>query len=172
MYNTTLRNEKDVKFDVCARTYALSELQTVPTSVPVQQGAHAIARARTSTHVDLRALLTTHSAHARNSAPTDRAPEATTQAHKVYRSSKQPPPVSPACACSLAWPLAGRRGSPLPLLDTLAATQRPSKKVTSTLTSASPRDQRSRFSRKSCRRVERSSPSMSKTAASASWSAR
>ena len=147
-------------------------VQTSRCACAVQHGVHAIARARTSTHVDLRALLTTHSAHARNSAPTDRAPEATTQAHKVYRSSKQPPPVSPACACSLAWPLAGWRGSPLPPLDTLAATQRPSKKVTSTLTSASPRDQRSRFSRKSCRRVERSSPSMSKTAASASWSAR
>ena len=143
-------------------------VQTSRCACAVQHGVHAIARARTSTHVDLRALLTTHSAHARNSAPTDRAPEATTQAHKVYRSSKQPPPVSPACACSLAWPLAGRRGSPLPPLDTLAATQRPPKKLPSTLSSATPRDQRSRSLRKVSRRVETFSPSMSRTAGSAS----
>ena len=73
MYNRTLRNEKDVKFDARARTYALRLLQTVPTSVPVQQGAHANARARAITHGDLRARRSSHATHARSSAPTQTA---------------------------------------------------------------------------------------------------
>ena len=143
-------------------------VQTSRSACAEQHGDHANARARTFTHGDLRALSSPHSAHARNSPPTDCEPEATTQAHKAHRSSRQPPRESPACACGLAWPLAGRRGSPLPPLDTLAATQRPPKKLPSTLSSATPRDQRSRSLRKVSRRVETFSPSMSRTAGSAS----
>ena len=102
MYNITLRNEKDVKFDVCARTYALSELQTVPTSVPVQQGAHAIARACAFTHGDLRARRSSHATRARSSAPTDREPEARPKASAYIGLATQPPRLCPACARSLA----------------------------------------------------------------------
>ena len=145
-------------------------VQTSRSACAEQHGDHANARARTFTHGDLRALSSPHSAHARNSPPTDCEPEATTQAHKAHRSSRQPPRESPACACGLAWPLAGRRGSPLPPLHTLAAAQRPTKKVPSTFSSATPRGQYSCFLRKNCRRDERTSPSKSRTARSASGS--
>ena len=67
-----------------------------------------------------------------------------------------------------ARPHAGRRGAPEPPLHTLALTQRPSKTMSTTFSSASPRDQRASFLRMACRRVERSSPSMSSSAGSAS----
>ena len=147
-------------------------VQTYRQACAVQHGAHAIARARASTLGALRALLTHDSAHARKPAPTDRAPEATTQAHTVYSSSRQPPLESPACASGLAWPLAGRRGTPLQPHHTLAATQRPPKKMPTTFTSATPREQRSRFLRKVSRQVESFSPTISRTAGSASGSGR
>ena len=91
---------------------------------------------------------------------------------ELPRAGDSHPRLSSTCARGLAWPLAGRRGTPLQPHHTLAATQRPPQQMPATFTSATPREQRSRFLRKVSRRVESFSPTISRTAGSASGSGR
>ena len=88
---------------------------------------------------------------------------------ELPRAGDSHPRLSSTCARGLAWPLAGRRGTPLPPQYRSRSKERAIKKMTMICCSAPPRSART-FSRKACCRVERSSPSMSTTMGSISRS--
>ena len=88
---------------------------------------------------------------------------------ELPRAGDSHPRLSSTCARGLAWPLAGRRGTPLPPQYRSRSKERATKKMTMMCCYASPRSART-FSRKACCRAERSSPSMSTTIGSASRS--
>lgn len=79
------------------------------------------------------------------------------------------PRLIPTCACSLAWPLAGRRGTSLLSQHRSRSNKPPTEDTPVICCSASPPSATS-ISRKSCRRADRSSPSMLSTIGSAFWS--
>ena len=88
---------------------------------------------------------------------------------ELPRAGDSHPRLSSTCARGLAWPLAGRRGTPLPPQYRSRSKERATKKMTTMCCYASPRSART-FSRKACCRADRSSPSMSTTIGSASRS--
>ena len=88
---------------------------------------------------------------------------------ELPRAGDSHPRLSSTCARGLAWPLAGRRGTPLPPQYRSRSKERATKKMTTMCCYASPRSART-FSRKACCRADSWSPSMSITIGCASWS--
>ena len=99
------------------------------------------SRARAVTHGDLRASRSSHSAHARSSAPSVREPVARHGSSMRMGSRRCHTRLSSACVSGLARPLAGLRGTHSQLLHTQAVHRRLSKKMSTTHSSATPREQ-------------------------------
>ena len=88
---------------------------------------------------------------------------------ELPRAGDSHPRLSSTCARGLAWPLAGRRGTPLSPQHRSRSKERATKKMTMICCYTSPRSART-FSRKACCRANSWSPSISIMVGCASWS--
>ena len=153
------------------RTRTAVRTKSAQTSRRAHRCNKVLMQARASHIHTTKSLIPVQNSTVRPAALSGTTPRRSWRRHnhqELPRAGDSHPRLSSTCARGLAWPLAGRRGTPLPPQHRSRSKERATKKMTMICCYASPRSART-FSRKACCRADSWSPSMSITIGCASW---